>query len=316
MPTHRWTNRSLVDVWAPMLLEIWHCKCSAFYSTQPIPTMKNTTTKAPLPFAGQKRNWVKEIKTIIAQLPPGTTFIDVFGGSGLIARMCKDVHPASRVIYNDHDYYAERLHHIAETEELRCRLFNALETKKIARSARIKDKHLVVDVVQKHLERYGYVDWITLSSWVFFTNNFARSIEELEKEGLWFRVSRTALSAASAERWLQGLEIIHEDWSEVVRRYKNTPNTLFIFDPPYLGTCCDGYANRVWTIDDYRALLADIPTDRFLYFSSQKMDYLTLLNHLVPLWGGKSPFEDARICTKDNSCCWRSRNPEILYYKI
>lgn len=190
--------------------------------------MKNTTTKAPLPFAGQKRNWVKEIKTIIAQLPPDTTFIDVFGGSGLIARMCKDVHPHARVIYNDHDHYAERLRHIAETEELRCSLCDALEEQKIARCASIKDKRIVVDVVQKHLSRYGYVDWITLSSWVLFTNNFARSIEELEKEGLWFRVSRTALSAASAERWLQGLEIIHEDWSEVVRRYKNTP-TPFLF---------------------------------------------------------------------------------------
>lgn len=76
-------------------------------------------TTAPLPFAGQKRRWLKQLEPIIRSLPSNTIFVDVFGGSGLVSRLCKDVHPTARVIYNDYDNYSERLHHIAETEQLR-----------------------------------------------------------------------------------------------------------------------------------------------------------------------------------------------------
>lgn len=74
---------------------------------------------APLPFAGQKRRWLRQLEPIVRSLPPNTTFVDVFGGSGLVSRLCKDIHPTARVIYNDYDNYSERLRHIKETEQLR-----------------------------------------------------------------------------------------------------------------------------------------------------------------------------------------------------
>lgn len=275
--------------------------------------MKNTT-KAPLPFAGQKRNWVKPLTEILSKLPPNTVFIDVFGGSGLVAHLCKELHPEARVVYNDYDNYSERLAHIQETEELRIALLDAF--KNIERLKRINDREKLCAIVQSHHKKYKYVDWITLSSWVLFTNRFARSVDDLKKEGLWNCVSRTALSAASAERWLEGLEIVSLDWKEVVDRYKNSPNVLFIFDPPYLATVCRGYSKQDWGIAEYKELLALMPKECFLYFSSRKMDYIPLLNTLVPHWGGKSPFLEAKIFERSSTCGANTENPEILYYKL
>ena len=47
---------------------------------------------APLPFVGQKRNFIKHFKNELQQ-KEATLFVDLFGGSGLLSRAAKDVHP-------------------------------------------------------------------------------------------------------------------------------------------------------------------------------------------------------------------------------
>ena len=69
--------------------------------------------QAPLPFNGQKRRFLTKftqvIKENINDNGAGWTVVDVFGGSGLLARRAKDLLPLARVIYNDFDDYAGRL---------------------------------------------------------------------------------------------------------------------------------------------------------------------------------------------------------------
>lgn len=81
-----------------------------------------TYTQAPLPFQGQKRFFIQQFAGQIAQYPSDSTFIDLFGGSGLLSRVCKDIHPSARVLYNDHDHYSDRLALIPQTETIRQRL--------------------------------------------------------------------------------------------------------------------------------------------------------------------------------------------------
>ena len=56
---------------------------------------KKKFTQAPLPFMGQKRKWNGEIKTALKEFEECDVFIDLFGGSGLLSRIVKDIHSLS-----------------------------------------------------------------------------------------------------------------------------------------------------------------------------------------------------------------------------
>lgn len=274
-------------------------------------------TTAPLPFAGQKRRWLKQLEPIIRSLPSTATFVDVFGGSGLVSRLCKDVHPTARVIYNDYDNYSERLRHIAETEQLRQEIVSILSS--IKHNARVPDEYktLVLQAIQAHQDRYHYVDWITLSGWLLFTNNFAYSLEDLASRGFYAHPSRTALSDADAsERYLRGLEIVSVDYRELLSVYKDVSNTILILDPPYLSTECSGYRGSSWSCDDYLDLLTSMPTNNYLYFSSTKFDFVPFLRRTSAAWGYQHPFVTVQVLYRSNSFGSGGANPEVLYYKL
>ena len=274
-------------------------------------------TTAPLPFAGQKRRWLKQLEPIIRSLPSNTTFVDVFGGSGLVSRLCKDVHPTARVIYNDYDNYSDRLRHIAETEQLRQGIVSILA--KIKCNARIPDKYktLVLRVIQAHQDRYHYVDWITLSGWLLFTNNFAYSLEDLASRGFYAHPSRTALSDADAsERYLRGLEIVSVDYRELLSAHKDASNTILILDPPYLSTECSGYRGSSWSCDDYLDLLTMMPTTNYLYFSSTKFDFVPFLRRTSAAWGYQHPLDGARELRRSSVPRGVGVKNEVLYYKL
>lgn len=274
-------------------------------------------TTAPLPFAGQKRRWLKQIEPIIRSLPSNTTFVDVFGGSGLVSRLCKDIHPTARVIYNDYDNYSERLRHIKETEQLRQEIVSILAP--IKRNARVPDEYktLVLRAIQAHEKRCQYVDWVTLSGWLLFTNNFAYSIADLEATGLYASPSRTALSDADAsERYLRGLEIVSVDYRELLSAHKDASNTILILDPPYLSTKCYGYKGDSWSCDDYLDLLTMMPTTNYLYFSSAKFDFVPFLYRTSATWGYKHPFIGAQVLRRSSVPRGVGVKNEVLYYKL
>ncbi|SSY81034.1 Uncharacterised protein [Alysiella crassa] len=97
--------------------------------------------QSPLPFTGQKRNFLKHFKHILeTQIPnqgEGWTILDAFGGSGLLSHTAKQTLPKARVIYNDFDGYAERLAHIDDTNHLRRLVVAVLERENIAKNFRL-----------------------------------------------------------------------------------------------------------------------------------------------------------------------------------
>ena len=58
--------------------------------------MRKQYLSAPLPFQGQKRMFAKEYINVLQQFPDGTTFVDLFGGSGLLSHIAKCQKPHSR----------------------------------------------------------------------------------------------------------------------------------------------------------------------------------------------------------------------------
>jgi len=63
----------------------------------------------PLPFQGQKRNFLTQFSELINELPDDSTIVDLFGGSGLLSHTAKQLKPTTKVVYNDFDNYTECL---------------------------------------------------------------------------------------------------------------------------------------------------------------------------------------------------------------
>ena len=80
--------------------------------------MRKQYLSAPLPFVGQKRMFAKEFIKVLEQYPDGTTFVDLFGGSGLLSHITKCRKPNSTVVYNDFDNYRKRLESVPQTNAL------------------------------------------------------------------------------------------------------------------------------------------------------------------------------------------------------
>lgn len=75
-------------------------------------------SSAPLPFQGQKRNFASTYRQVLKLYPECTAIVDLFGGSGLLARISKDERPDARVIFNDFDNFADRVRNIQNTNRL------------------------------------------------------------------------------------------------------------------------------------------------------------------------------------------------------
>ena len=63
--------------------------------------MRKQYLSAPLPFQGQKRMFAKEYINVLQQFPDGTTFVDLFGGSGLLSHIAKCQKPNSTVVLGE-----------------------------------------------------------------------------------------------------------------------------------------------------------------------------------------------------------------------
>ena len=111
----------------------------------------NTFNSAPLPFQGQKRNFIKHFRELIKnefRAHRNGVFIDAFGGSGLLSHNIKQIYPNARVIYNDYDNYSERLANIEVTNEI----LQAIEpiTKKYKKNEKVSGEDR-----EKIIKNYG-----------------------------------------------------------------------------------------------------------------------------------------------------------------
>ena len=86
-----------------------------------------TYSRAPLPFLGSKNHFVKQYRELLKHATGIDTVVDLFGGSGILSRIAKDVLPNARVVYNDFDNYCERLEMIPTTNAIVERLRSVVD---------------------------------------------------------------------------------------------------------------------------------------------------------------------------------------------
>lgn len=229
--------------------------------------------KAPLPFVGQKRNFVKALIPIIERQPDDTIFVDLFGGSGLLSNLVKELKPNARVIYNDFDNYAERLAHIDETEELRKLIAEKLkDTPKYAKlSEDLKES--ICAIVEDFEKQKGFVDLITVGSWILFSSRAMRGVKPIREKGDAF-YNRVSSHSYTAEGYLQGVERARKDFRELIDEFKDNPKALFICDPPYMLTYKAHYKQSSWGVVNDLGLLKDMMKANSIYFTSSKSGLL------------------------------------------
>ena len=241
--------------------------------------MRKQYLSAPLPFQGQKRMFAKEYIKVLQQFPDGTTFVDLFGGSGLLSHIAKCQKPHSIVVYNDFDGYRQRLEALPVTNALLAELREIVDVprhKPILGELRER----VLSCIRMYERSHGYIDYITLSSSVMFSMKYANEFADLEKETLYNNIKATDYEPCLD--YLEGLTITSCDYREMFEQYKDVPGVVFLVDPPYLSTDSKTY-KMYWKLSDYLDVLTVLAGHHFIYFTSNKSSIIELCD-----WMGKN----------------------------
>jgi 16S rRNA G966 N2-methylase RsmD len=246
--------------------------------------------------------------SVLSQYDDGYTFIDLFGGSGLMAHTVKFKFPKARVVYNDFDDFHIRLQNIDKTNELLSRLRDAL--KDCPHDLRIDDMHK--SKVLELLSDAEYVDWITVSSSVLFAMNYALSVEEMSAQTLYNRIKQTGYRA---DGYLEGMETVKLDYRKLFARYGRS-KCVFIIDPPYLSTDVKTYSADYWKLKDYLDVIAILKGVDFIYFTSEKSNIVELCEWLDANGYSQNPFCNAKTERINGSAGMNAQYEDIVYYTV
>lgn len=266
---------------------------------------------APLPFVGQKRMFAKEFIKVLEQFPENAVFVDLFGGSGLLSHIAKNQKPNAKVVYNDFDNYRYRLDAIPNTNALLADLRQYAEG--IARHKAIEGeaRERIFERLEQEQRTNGYIDFITISSSLLFSMKYVSSIEEMRKETLYNNIRKS--NYQPCPDYLQGIEVVSCDYKELFEQYKNTPNVVFLVDPPYLSTEVGTY-NMYWRMSDYLDVLTVLKEHAFVYFTSNKSSIVELCE-----WLGKNqtignPFARCRKVEFNATMNYNATYTDMMFY--
>ena len=265
---------------------------------------------APLPFQGQKRRFLNDLRDVLTRFDDIDTVIDLFGGSGLLAHNVKRARPELSVIYNDYDNYCERLANISRTNELLGKI--RLLTKDAPQDKRMPDslRNEILALIEDY-SLTGFVDYLTLGTSLLFSGQWAKSFKELSSEVFYNRVKQTDYNAVG---YLDGLQIEHKDYKELFNEYKDNKRVLFLIDPPYLTTDCTSYKNY-WGLSEYLDVLKILVGTRYIYFTSNKSQIIELCKWIKENAYIGNPFDGAERLSQQNRLNYQGSFTDIMLVK-
>ncbi len=187
----------------------------SLFETQQIPNF----SKPPLPFMGNKTRMLKPLKACLETLTisKDTIFLDVFGGSGLIAYNLKMQYPNNRVIWNDFDNFQERLRSYPITQEILERII-ALKIQSKEKLTPQESKN-VKEILESYPEKD--LDCITISAWLLFSGKYAITKEALLRSTFYNRITK---SLSKSVGYLQGVERVQMDFNFTIKEFNKRLN--------------------------------------------------------------------------------------------
>lgn len=274
---------------------------------------KKLYLSAPLPFVGQKRMFAREFMKVLDQFPVDATFVDLFGGSGLLSHITKRCKPNATVVYNDFDNYRRRLDNIPRTNRL------IADIRAIVGNAVPRHKAITGDLRERIFKRIqqeerdtGYVDFITLSSSLLFSMKYVLNSVEMQKETLYNNIRQSDYTPCPD--YLSGLKITSRDYRKVFEEYKNVPGVVFLVDPPYLSTEVGTYT-MYWRLSDYLDVLTVLAGHSFVYFTSNKSSILELCDWIGRNKSVGNPFDGCMKAEFNAHMNYNATYTDMMLYK-
>ena len=267
--------------------------------------------QSPLPFQGQKRGFAKAFKACLRGYDESYTYVDLFGGSGLLSHIAKQTFPTSEVVYNDYDNFTNRLQNITRTNALLSEIRGIL--KDYPRKQAITDqlKKDIIGAVRAANEQ-GFVDYITLSGNLIFSMNYAFDLDSLVKERFYNRVR---ISDYNADGYLDGVTVVRSDYKTVFNQFKDVERVVFLIDPPYLNTDTTSYSsNQSWQLHDYLDVLLLLVDQNYFYFTSNKSQIVELCEWFVNASFTSNPFISAERWENRTTTSHNTGYTDIMYH--
>lgn len=258
---------------------------------------------------GQKRAFVPAFRKALEEFRSATTFVDLFGGSGLLSHVVKHDRPDARVIYNDFDDFHIRIRNVDRTNGILDEIRAIIAEHPIGKAIPEPRKKSIVELLERR-EQTGFVDYITISSSILFSANYAKNLAELRRETLYNNIRRTPYRC---DGYLDNLEIVKYDYRELYARYAETPGVVFLVDPPYLSTQA-GHYNGYWRLADYLDVFDTILHRPFFYFTSDKSSVVEFFEWMDARGFG-SPFRGSTKMEITGRSTGNSKYTDIMIYK-
>lgn len=273
-------------------------------------------TQAPLPFTGQKRQFLSHFCKILNDNIPGDgegwTIVDTFGGSGLLSHTAKQLKPEATVIYNDFDGYSERLKHISDINRLRQLLEKELGD--APRQKRIEQplKERLIQVIE---EFNGYKDPHVICTWLLFSGQQVKNLKDLYSKSFYHCLRKSDYPLATG--YLDGIEVIQESFHTLLPKYQDKENVLLLLDPPYLCTHQASYAQETYfdLIDFLRLIHLTKPP--YIFFSSTKSEFIRFIEWMLESkTNNYRSFENTTRISIKASTSYSGKYEDNLVYKF
>lgn len=276
--------------------------------------MKTSKThrSSPLPFMGQKRRFLKKFTEVLVNNSPNATYVDLFGGSGLLAHTVKQFYPNAKVVYNDYDNFNQRLENIGNTNallsDIRILIADLPKDKAIPKDRRKP----ILDRIHREEKSVGYVDYVTISSNLLFAMNYAHDLETLSRQ-TFYNVVRD--SPYNADGYLDGVDRVSLDYKALFDQYKDLDDVVFLVDPPYLSTETYVYKSSYWKLGDYLDVLNVLNVPHYYYFTSNKSQIIELCSWMETKVPGVNPFGGSVIYSHVTNASQTSKYTDIMIVK-
>ena len=258
-------------------------------------------TKPPLSFIGNKHVFRQEYIDILKEKYDETyTFVDLFGGSGILSYYTKKTFPNATVIYNDYDNYMKRLENAEHTfeilEEIRAYVDKYKIPKLKTMSAR---KQGCISILEKHLKEDEYVDLLTISAYILYSGFAFQKLEDFKKQTLYNRMPKQFKQLDVIPEYVDVLNscvITSVDYKVLYEKYKNVDKVCFIIDPPYLSTNVQMYTGE-WSQKEYFDVIFLLEEPHYFYFTNDKSGILSFIEFLDEHFGTQY-LKDTKIVSK------------------
>jgi hypothetical protein len=257
---------------------------------------------APLPFQGQKRNSVKKFMELIKEFyDESYTFVDLFGGSGLLSREIKKELPNATVYVNDFDDYNNRLQNVEITNEIIAKIYKLIHEYEIPNKKKLpsKLKQIILNMIAEYEQQGKFIDYTTLSTKLIFSTANATSYEMLASENFYNQIKKNQqYNVEHCKTWYDGLNITCVSYEENINRFKDQEKVVFIADPPYMNTDITNYTdNDYWNFQNYMKVNTELFDSKhdFIFFTSDKSNIVQLNEFIEENYPGKSLFTEDKI---------------------